>query len=185
MVFSNPINIATAAMEDIFERLCWLYSTMRFTTVCDGSGNHHSLSDLTELSKGKIPYPEQFANKMDYEQNTFLRDLHPKDILCTRSDWISMGRDPTTIADQRDLNGHEVFVNLQGVPVHTPNTNAEWSIRKIREFPPYLLGFSNDMIGRIMERFFEPVAPRAQTTLSWVRDLQRIEIALQNKLSQD
>ena len=70
MVFSNPINIATAAMEDIFERLCWLYSTMRFTTVCDGSGNHHSLSDLTELSKGKIPYPEQFANKMDYEQNT-------------------------------------------------------------------------------------------------------------------
>ena len=117
MVFSNPINIATAAMEDIFERLCWLYSTMRFTTVCDGSGNHHSLSDLTVLSKGKIPYPEQFANKMDYEQNTFLRDLHPKDILCTRSDWISMGRDPATIADQRDLNGHEVFVNLQGVPM--------------------------------------------------------------------
>ena len=55
MVFSNPINIATAAMEDIFDRLCWLYATMRFTTVCDGSGNHHSLSDLTELSKVRIP----------------------------------------------------------------------------------------------------------------------------------
>ena len=41
------------------------------------------------------------------------------------------------------------------------------------------------MIGKVMERFFEPVAPRAQTTLSWVRDLQRIEISLQNKLSQD
>ena len=86
MVFSNPINIATAAMEDIYERLCWLYSTMLFTTVCDGSGNHHSLSNLTELSNGRVPYPEQFTNKMDYEQNTFLRDLRPKDILCTRSD---------------------------------------------------------------------------------------------------
>ena len=117
---------------------------------------------------------------MDYEQNTFLRDLRPKDILCTRSDWISMGRDPTTIADQRDMNGHEVFVNLQGVPIHTPNINAEWTIRKIQEFPTYLLGYSNNMIGRIMERFFEPVAPRAWTTLSWVRDLQQIEIALQN-----
>ena len=75
MVFSNPINIATAAMEDIYDRLCWLYTTMWFTTVCDGSGNHHSLSDRTELSKGRIPYLEHFVNKMDYEQNTFLRDL--------------------------------------------------------------------------------------------------------------
>ena len=58
-----------------------------------------------------------------------------------------MGRDPTTIADQRDsnLNGHEVFVNLQGVPIHTPNTNAEWTIRKIREIPTYLLGYSDNM----------------------------------------
>ena len=28
MVFSNPINIATATMEDIYERLCWLYATV-------------------------------------------------------------------------------------------------------------------------------------------------------------
>ena len=26
MVFSNPINIATATMEQIYERLCWIYS---------------------------------------------------------------------------------------------------------------------------------------------------------------
>ena len=78
------------------------------------------------------------------------------------------------MADQLDLNGQEVLVNLQGVPIHTPNINAETTIRKIRGFPTYLLGFSNNMIGRIMDRFFEPAAPRAWTTLSWVRDLQQI-----------
>ena len=83
MVFCNPINIATATMEDIYERLCWLYATVRSTIVCDGTGKYHSLSDLTELSRAKIPYPEQFVNKFDYEQNSILRDLQTKDILCT------------------------------------------------------------------------------------------------------
>jgi hypothetical protein len=36
-----------------------------------------------------------------------------------------------------------------------------------------------------MERAFEPVAPRACETLSWVRELQRIEVALQNNLARD
>ena len=27
MSFSNPINVATASMEHIYERLCWLYAT--------------------------------------------------------------------------------------------------------------------------------------------------------------
>ncbi len=63
MSFGNPINIATAAMEDIYERLCWLYTTMKNNIACDHIGNTYYLSDLTELSEGKIPYPEQFANK--------------------------------------------------------------------------------------------------------------------------
>ena len=151
---------------------------MRSTIVHDGIGNHHSLSVLTEFSKGKIPYPEQFVNKMDYEQNAILRDLQTKDILCTRSDWINQGRDPLTMADQRDLDGHEVFINIQGVAIHTPVTNAELIIRKVRQFPPYLPGYSNNMTGRIMERIFEPIAPSASTTLFWVHDLQRIEVAL-------
>ena len=35
-----------------------------------------------------------------------------------------------------------------------------------------------------MERFFEPVAPRAWTTLSWVLDLQRIEIAVHHRTAE-
>ena len=102
MVFSNPINIATATMEDIYERLCWLYATVRSTLVCDGNGNNYALSDLTDLSSSQIPYPQQFVNKLDYEQNSFLRGRRTKDILCTKSDWISSGRVPFNLADHYD-----------------------------------------------------------------------------------
>ena len=41
------------------------------------------------------------------------------------------------------------------------------------------------MIGGIMERVFAPVAPRAWVSLFWVHEIQRIEIAFQNKLAQE
>ncbi len=41
------------------------------------------------------------------------------------------------------------------------------------------------MIGRIMEIAFEPVAPRAWATLFWVREIELIEVELQNKLVQE
>ena len=93
MVFGIPINIATATMEDIqvYKRLCWLYVTVRSTLVCDATGNSYPLSDLTKLSRAQIPYPEQFVNKFDYEQNSILRDSWMKDVICTKSDWVSQG----------------------------------------------------------------------------------------------
>ncbi len=83
MSFGIRINIATAAMEDIFERLCWVYTTMRNTVIYHHKGDSHHLSDISDLSIGKIPFPEQFSQKPDYEQNS--RDLEMKDILCTRT----------------------------------------------------------------------------------------------------
>jgi hypothetical protein len=80
MSFGIPINIVTAAMEDFYERLCWLYTTVKNTLVRDHLGNTYYLSKYTELSKGKIPYSEQFANKPDYEQKSLLRDLRIKDV---------------------------------------------------------------------------------------------------------
>ena len=35
MSFSNPINVATASMDQIYERLWWIYSTFRSTFVYD------------------------------------------------------------------------------------------------------------------------------------------------------
>ncbi len=54
MSFGIPVNIATAAMEDIYERLCWTYITVKKTLVHDHVGNSYHLSDLTELSEGRI-----------------------------------------------------------------------------------------------------------------------------------
>ncbi len=76
-VFWYPINIATAVMdlEDIYTRLCWMYITVKNTIVYAHVGNTYHLSDLTKLSEGRIPYPEQFANEPDYEQKSLLQDL--------------------------------------------------------------------------------------------------------------
>jgi hypothetical protein len=59
-------------------------------------------------------------------------------------------------------------------------------IRMVQEFPIYLLEPSNSVIGNVLGRAFEPLAqPSQHITLFWLRELQRIEIALQNKLNQD
>ena len=76
------INIATAAMEDIYERLCWLYATARSTLVCESIGNSYPLSVLTELSEDQIPYMESCVKKPDCEQKSILKDLQIKDVLC-------------------------------------------------------------------------------------------------------
>ena len=73
MSFGISINIATAAMEGIYGgRLCCMYITVKNTLVYDHVGNTYYLSDQTELSEGRIPYSEQFANKPDYEQKSML-----------------------------------------------------------------------------------------------------------------
>ena len=81
MSFGISINIATAAMEGIYERLCWIYITVKNTLVYDHVGNTYHLSELTELSEGRIPYPEQFTDKLDYEQKSLLQNLRMKDVL--------------------------------------------------------------------------------------------------------
>ncbi len=63
--------------------------TVRSTLVYDSIGNSYLLSDLTELSEAQIPYPEQVVKTFDYEQSSILRDLRMKEVLCTRSNWIS------------------------------------------------------------------------------------------------
>ena len=93
MVFINPINIDTATMEQIYKRLCWIYSALRSTFVYDANGNSYPILDITQLTRAKIPYPERFNEMRDYEQHAFIQDLKMKNILCTREDWMSRGKD--------------------------------------------------------------------------------------------
>ena len=41
MSFSNPVNIATATMEQIYESLCWVYAALRSTIIFDAIGNSY------------------------------------------------------------------------------------------------------------------------------------------------
>ena len=102
MVFINPINIATAAMEEVYERLCWVYSLLRSTFTYDAIDNCCQLSQLTQLTRAKIPYPERFIDMIDYEQNALIKDLKTKSVLCTRWDWIRRGRIYHTVTDLHD-----------------------------------------------------------------------------------
>ncbi len=115
-----------------------------------------------------------------------IRDLRLKDILCTRTDWINLGRDPSNLEICRYEYGDEKFISVEGVPYKNPMMRAGCYIRMVQEFPIYLLEPSNRVIGNVLGRAFEPLAPpSAHITLSWLLELQRIEIALQNKLNQD
>jgi hypothetical protein len=91
MPFGISINIATAAKEGIYKRLCWIYITaITVNTLVYGQvGNTYHHSELTELLGGRIPSREQFANKLDYEQKSLLQDLPMKDVL--RTNWIKQG----------------------------------------------------------------------------------------------
>ena len=81
MSFSNPINVATASMAQIYERLYWIYATFRSTFVYDAIGKPCPLSDVTHLTRAKIPYAERFNEMIYHKQNEVIQDLQMKDIL--------------------------------------------------------------------------------------------------------
>jgi hypothetical protein len=95
MPFGTRVNFETAVIKDIYERLCWVYTTLRNTLVFDHKGEANHRFDISELSKGKIPYAEQCSKKPDYEQDSLIQDLRMKDILWTRMDCFKLGRDPS------------------------------------------------------------------------------------------
>ena len=120
MVFSNPINIATATMEQIYERLCWVYAALRSTVIFDAIGNSYQLSVLTQLTRGKIPYPERFNEMRDYVQTGIVQNLQINDVLCTKSDWVRIGRLYHTMPEYYDEQGQELFISIEGAPIREP-----------------------------------------------------------------
>ncbi len=109
-----------------------------------------------------------------------------KDILCTRTNWINFGRDLSSLEFCRFEDGDEKYISIEGVQYQNPMRRAGYLIVMVQKFPTYLLEPSNRVIGDVLERAFEPLAPPStHVTLFWLRELQRIEISLQNKLSQD
>ncbi len=97
-----------------------LYTTLRNTLVFDHRGGPHDIMFITDLLRGKIPYPEHFSKKPDYEQESLIQDLWLKDILCTRTDWINLGRDLSNLEICWYEDGDEKFMSIEGVPYQNP-----------------------------------------------------------------
>ena len=47
-----------------------------------------------------------------------------KDLLCTKTNWINQGKNPSTLADHRDGEGNEKLSTNEGVPVRDPASKA-------------------------------------------------------------
>ena len=146
MSFSNPINIATASVECIYERLCWLYASFRSTFVYNANGQSYPLSDITQLSRAKIPFPERFDEMIDYQQNAFIQGLLMKDVLCTRQDWASIGRHYYAVPEYYAEQGQKLFVRMEGAPLREPEIIAKQIILQLNNFPIYFLGASSTTV---------------------------------------
>ncbi len=109
-----------------------------------------------------------------------------KDIHCIRTDWINLGREQYKLELCLYEDRDEKYVSIEGVPYQNPMCRAGYLMKRVQDSPTYLLEPSNRVIGDVLGRAFEPLAlPSTQVTLSWVLELLRIDIALQNKLNQD
>ena len=182
MVFYNPINIATATMEEIYERLCWVYAALRSTVIFDAIGNSYQLSVITQLTRGKIPYPERFCEMHDYIQTGIIQNLQTKDLLCTKSDWARIGRLYHTMPEYYDDKGQELYISMEGAPLREPEIIAKHLILQLSNFPIYLLAAANAMIGKIVTNAFDVIAPPARVSVFFLHELQRTEAVFQNML---
>ena len=183
MSFSNPINIATATMEQIYERLCWVYAALRSTVIFDAIGNQYQLSVITQLTRGKISYPERFYEMVDYKQTSIIQNLQMKDVLCTRTDWAKLGRMYSTMPEYYEEQGQELFISMEGAPIREPEIIAKQIILQLNNFPIYLLAASNTMIGKIVSNAFDVIAQPARASVFWIHELQQTEAVFQNLLS--
>ena len=57
-----------------------------------------------------------------------------KYVLCTSEDWISRGRLDHTIRDDRDDEGQELFISMEGVSYREPEVIAKKIITHVRKF---------------------------------------------------
>ncbi len=79
---------------------------------------------------------------IDHEHIALVQDLETKNVLCTRGDWIKLGRIYHALTDLHDSKGQELFISMEGILLREPKVTAKLIICKLKNFPIYLLGKS-------------------------------------------
>ena len=96
-----------------------------------------------------------------------------------KEDWTIRGRLYHTIQDQRDNEGQELFISMEGVALREPSVIS----KKIMHYVSVLSAGPQQYDWKIVSNAFEGMAPPTRATLSWVQELQRTEVVLQNSLT--
>ena len=87
------------------------------------------------------------------------------------------------MTDLHDSEGQEMFISMEGIPLRQPEVFAKKIIYQLKNFPVYLLGASNTLIGKIIASAFEVTSPAGRVTLFWVQELQQSDSVLQIMLA--
>ena len=79
----RQVNLYSATTEELFERLAWFYATVNQVQVYDTETQGHPLSDLLNLSRGRLPFSPRFVLQNDLVQKqAFIQSLTLQNICC-------------------------------------------------------------------------------------------------------
>jgi hypothetical protein len=181
----GQVNHHSATTEQLFERLGWFYTTAKQMTSFNADGYPHRISNLIHLLRGCIPFPTSFALRYNYDQKvSFIRSLTVQDICLTYKYWINLGRLPESMSDQLDSRGQWPYLSMEGPPLRINLIESSSTLNQLKKFPIFLLDTWNQRIGQILETVIRSLPPQSSNTLSYLFQLQRVEIVLQNALTE-
>ena len=118
----------------------------------------------------------------DYRQNEILQSMKVQDLCCTYNDWVQCWRTSDSVYHQleRDSQGQWPYLSMEGSQLRTELSAPSSMLKQLKKFPAYLLGVSNQMICKLLERGIGSLPLMNWDTLSNVRIIQEVEIVLQN-----
>ncbi len=126
---------------------------------------------------------EAFALRYNYDQKvSFIRSLAVQDICLTYKDWFNLGRLPESMSDQLNSRGQWPYLSMEGSPLRIDLFESSSILSQLKKFPIHLLDIWNQRIGQILETVIGSLPPQSSDTLSYLFQLQQVEIFLQNAL---
>ena len=82
IIVCKPINLNNAKLEEKYDSMVWLYTTVRYARLFDANRFCYQSSQPAQLTRGYNPYPERFDQMICIEQNAILQNLSEQDICC-------------------------------------------------------------------------------------------------------
>jgi hypothetical protein len=69
--------------------------------------------------------------------------------------------------NQLDIKVQRSFLSTDGVPFREADVFSMKTPHLLENFPPYLLGLGNELIGKLLASALDAIVPLVQVTLFW------------------